>query len=174
MTDFIKNLIVDVVIAAILAAAILFFVKPTFVQQTSMVPTFLDGDYVITYRRAYVHKMPERGDVVIFESPMVDENGKDKLLIKRVIGLPGEVIDIKDGQVYINGELYEEPYTNDGYTPGEVKHYTIPDGCFYCMGDNRVVSIDSRSEEVGPVNIAQFKGKVVLRLFPFNRITTKF
>lgn len=174
MNEFLKNLIIDIVIAAVLAAGILFFIKPTFVQQTSMVPTFEDGDYVITYRRAYVHKAPERGDVVIFESSLADETGKDKLLIKRVIGLPGDEITIDDGLVYINGTAYVENYLNDGYTPGEVHNFKVPEDSYYCMGDNRVVSIDSRSEDVGPVHISQFKGKVVIRLFPFNRITTKF
>ncbi len=174
MSDFVKNLIIDIIIAVLVAGTILFFIKPTVVQQTSMLPTFKEGDYLITYKRAYSHKEPERGDVVVFQSSLTDDSGNDKLLIKRVIGLPGEIITIKDGMVYINGEEYKESYLNDGYTPGDIDDYVIPEGKYFCMGDNRVVSIDSRSADVGPVDKDLIMGKVVVRLFPFSRIGTDF
>lgn len=131
------------------------------------------------YKRAYAgDKTPERGDIVIFESNLInEENGKDKLLIKRVIGLPGDEIEIKNDQLYLNGEAYVEDYLPDGITPAgdiprEGETFIVPDGQYYCMGDNRVVSIDSRSSEVGCVTEDQIVGKAVIRLFPFNKITT--
>ena len=158
------------------AAAVLYFIRPTSVKQSSMEDTLHENDYMIMYRQAYKDHGPERGDIVIFQSALLDEDsGKDKLLIKRVIGLPGDEIKISDGQVYINGEAYKEDYLKDGYTPAfeiprEGETYTVPDGSYFCMGDNRVGSIDSRRTEVGCVAGDLIKGKVVVRLFPFNKI----
>lgn len=137
-----------------------------------MQPTFNPNDYVILYKRAYSNKMPKRGDVIVFESSILDQNGKDKLLIKRVIGLPGDIITIKDDKLYINGNIYEEDYLKDGITPGLVDNLKVPDGEFFVMGDNRVVSLDSRSEEVGTIKKSRIRGKAVIRLFPFNKIKT--
>ncbi len=174
--SFVKGLVVDVVIAAVLAATVLYFIRPTIVKQTSMENTLHENDYMIMYRQAYRKHDPERGDIIIFQSELVDEeSGKDKLLIKRVIGLPGDKISIKDDQLYINGKAYVEDYLKDGYTPAfeipaEGETYTVPENSYFCMGDNRVGSIDSRRSEVGCVPRVLIKGKVVIRLFPFNKI----
>lgn len=174
--SFFKSFLIDVAIAVCLAAAVLYFIRPTIVKQSSMENTLHENDYMIMYKQAYRSSDPERGDIIIFQSELPDEDsGKDKLLIKRVIGLPGDVISISEGQLYINGEAYEEDYLKDGYTPAfeipmEGETYTVPDGEYFCMGDNRVGSIDSRRSEVGCVARAQIKGKVVVRLFPFNKI----
>ena len=174
--SFIKSLFVDVLIAVCLAGAVLYFIRPTLVKQTSMETTLHENDYMIMYRQAYKKHGPERGDIIIFQSSLVNEDsGKDKLLIKRVIGLPGDEIMISDGMVYINGEAYNEDYLKDGYTPAfeipaEGESYTVPDGTYFCMGDNRVGSVDSRRSEVGVISEENIKGKVVIRLFPFNKI----
>lgn len=174
--SFFLSLCVDIVIAAVLAAGVLYFIRPTIVKQSSMEDTLHENDYMIMYKQAYRNKDPERGDIIIFQSELVDEDsGKDKLLIKRVIGLPGDQITIDDGKVYINGKAYEEDYLKDGYTPAfeipaEGETYTVPDGMYFCMGDNRVGSIDSRTSEVGCVDRDLIKGKVIVRLFPFNKI----
>jgi signal peptidase I len=174
--SFIKSLIIDVVIAVILAAIVLFFIRPTIVKQSSMEDTLHENDYMIMYKQAYRKHSPERGDIIIFQSSLTDvDTGKDKLLIKRVIGLPGDEISIIDSQLYINGEYYPEDYLKDGYTPAceipaEGETFTVPEGMIFAMGDNRVGSIDSRYNEVGCVSFEQIKGKVVLRLFPFDKI----
>ena len=176
--SFFKSLVVDIVIAAALAAVVLYFIRPTIVKQSSMEDTLHENDYMIMYKQAYRKTPPVRGDIVIFQSELVDENnGKNKLLIKRVIGLPGDEIKIEGGQLYINGEAYEEDYLKDGYTPAfeipvEGETYTVPEGSYFCMGDNRVGSVDSRRKEVGCVAGDLIKGKVVVRLFPFNKIQT--
>ena len=171
MSDFVKSLIKDIIGAAILAAVVISFVRPTIVKQTSMQDTLNPNDYIIMYRMAYSgDKEPKRGDIVIFKSELQDENGKNKLLIKRVIGLPGDKITINDGKVYINDKEYDESYLKDGYTTGSVNNFKVPKGEYFVMGDNRVVSIDSRYSEVGCVKKDAIKGRAVLRLFPFTKI----
>lgn len=170
MSDFTKSLIKDILIAAVIAAAILAFIRPTIIKQTSMEPTLEENDYVIMYKMAYRNHDPKRGDIVIFKSDLKDDNGDDKLLIKRIIGVPGDVITIKDNQLYINGEVYKEDYLKDGITTGNIENRTVPSGKYFVMGDNRVVSVDSRYPEVGFVSKDQIKGKAVVRLFPFNKI----
>lgn len=171
MSDFVKSLIKDMIVAAILAAVVISFVRPTIVKQTSMQDTLNPNDYIIMYRRAYSgDKEPKRGDIVIFKSELQDENGKNKLLIKRVIGLPGDKITINDGKVYINDKEYDESYLKDGYTTGSVNNFKVPKGEYFVMGDNRVVSIDSRYSEVGCIKKDAIKGRAVLRLFPFTKI----
>lgn len=174
--DVIKSLAVDVLIAFCLAGVLLYFIRPTIVKQTSMENTLHHNDYMIMYRQAYRNHGPERGDIIIFQSKLPNDFGDgNKLLIKRVIGLPGDKIEIKNDQLYINGEAYHEDYLKDGYTPivdipaeGEV--LTVPENSYFCMGDNRAGSTDSRDSSVGCVTSDLIKGKVVLRLFPFNSI----
>lgn len=169
-----KNLlewIRDIVIAVIIAAVILAFFKPIIVQQESMQPNFYSGDYVITSRQAYkLFGDPKRGDVIVFKSHLYDEKGKQKNLIKRIIGLPGDSVEIKNGDVYINGELLQEEYVAEQGLSGEMEAVTVPEGRLFVMGDNRRVSQDSRSPAVGTIEMESIVGKVVIRLYPFNQI----
>ena len=151
----------DILIAVVIAAIILAFFKPIIVQQESMQPNFYAGDYVITSRQAYrLFGDPERGD----------ENGKQKNLIKRIIGLPGDTVEIKAGDVYINGELLQEEYVAEQGLSGEMEAVTVPEGRLFVMGDNRRVSQDSRSAAVGTIDMESIVGKVVIRLYPFSEI----
>ena len=173
----IKSFAVDVIIALCLAMILLHFIRPTIVKQTSMENTLHENDYMIMSRQTYKDHGPERGDIIIFQSELPNDDGKagNKLLIKRVIGLPGDVLEIKDDQLYINGEAYHEDYIRDGYTPAvevpaEGESFTVPENSYFCMGDNRGGSIDSRYNSVGCITPDLIIGKVVLRLFPFNKI----
>lgn len=177
--SFFKSLLIDLLIAFALAFLIINIIRPTIVKQTSMQNTFQPNDYVFMYKLAYIgDKTPQRGDVVIFKSELVnEETGDDKLLIKRVIGLPGDEIVIKNNQLYLNGEAYYEDYIKDGITtsgdnPSEAKKLIVPQGEYYCMGDNRLVSLDSRYKEVGTIKESQIEGKAVIRLYPFDKIKT--
>ncbi len=161
----------DILIAVIIAAIILAFVKPIIIQQESMLPNFYSGDYVIASRQAYrLFGEPQRGDVIVFRSNLFDENGKQKNLIKRIIGLPGDTVEIIDGEVYINGERIYEEYIAEQGLSGEMDKITVEEGKLFVMGDNRRVSQDSRSPEVGTIDIDSIIGKVVLRVYPFSEM----
>ena len=163
----------DIIIAFILAALVLCLFKPVIVKQHSMEPNFYAGDYLIVARQAYsFNSKPETGDVVVFKTELTDEEGNNKNLIKRIIGTPGDTVEIRDGYVYINGAALDEPYLMDQGVSGEMDEITIPEGMYFCCGDNRAVSNDSRGSSVGLVAEDDIIGKVVLRLFPFDKIET--
>lgn len=167
-----KEWIKDIAIAVIIALVVVQFIKPTIVKESSMEPNFYENDYLFVSKQAYRFSEPQRGDVVVFHSSLVQENGDEKLLIKRIVGLPGEKIHILNEKVYINGEVLDESYTMDGTTYGLINGMIIPDDQYFCMGDNRDVSIDSRDSSVGCVDKDLFVGKVVFRLFPFSKFGT--
>ncbi len=159
----------DIIIAVAIAALILVFFKPIIIQQESMQPNFYSGDYIIVSKQAYkLMGDMERGDVIVFKSSLLDENGNEKHLIKRVIGLPGDKIEIIGGFVYVNGEMIDEPYVAEQGLSGEMAEITVEEGKFFALGDNRRVSQDSRSEDIGQVDQDTVVGKVVFRVMPFS------
>lgn len=163
----------DILIACLIALIILTLFKPIIVQQHSMEPNFYSGDYIIAYKQAYRFSgEPTRGDIIVFHSELKDDKGRDKNLIKRVVATGGETVEITDGYVYVNGEKIDEPYLYEQGISGEMEAVTVPEGYLFCCGDNREVSVDSRSEAVGMVSVDSVVGKVVIRLFPFNSIKT--
>lgn len=159
----------DILAAVLIAVIIAQFIQPTIVREHSMQNTLQPNDYLILSKMAYRFGGDlEYGDIVVFKSDVEQENGKKKLLIKRVIAKGGDTIAIADGKVYRNGQVLDEPYTKDGYTNGGIDETTVPEGKLFLMGDNRVVSIDSRSPEVGFVDEDLVIGKAVVRLYPFD------
>ncbi len=166
LTDNARLIIKDIVIACIIALVISAFVRPTIVQETSMEPTVEPRDYLLMSRQAYRFGDLERGDIVIFKSELKLDESHNKLLIKRVIGLPGDTISVQGGEVYLNGEALEEPYIAEGGTPGYMEEITLGDGEVFVMGDHREVSVDSRS--FGPIEEDTIVGKAVFRLWPFD------
>lgn len=158
---YVKVLLVALLLAFVIRAYVFDITK---VEGLSMYPTLADNDNLITSKITYLLSEPERGDIIVFDAP--DTAGED--YVKRVIGLPNEEITIERGMVYINGKLLDEPYLDGVYTEGDI-NMVIPDGFYFVMGDNREISRDSRISDVGVISIDQIHGKVVLRLFPFNR-----
>lgn len=168
-----KAIIRDILLALVLALAISLLIRPTIVKEISMMPTLAENNYLMISKQAYRFGDVARDDIIVFHSSLVDEKGKEKLLIKRVIGLPGDILSITGGKVYRNGFVIQEPYIMggvDGETSGELLNYVVPDKFVFVMGDNREVSLDSRSQEVGPVRISDIIGEAFFRLYPFNQI----
>ena len=172
MKDFIK----DLIIAIIIVVAISMVIKPTIVKERSMQPTLYENNYLFVNKLTYKFKdHPNRGDIIVFKSQLDDEqNGGKKLLIKRVIGVEGDILTIEDGYVYRNGEKIDEPYIKEqGSTYDEdyeVSGFTVPEDQVFCMGDNREASLDSRSTDVGTIAEKSIVGKAFFRLYPFNKI----
>lgn len=163
--EWIKTIVVSVVIAMIITT----FIRPTLVKGYSMYPTLDQYDYLIINKIPYMLHEPERGDIVVFKSHLKTLEGKEKDLIKRIIGIAGDHVRITEGKVFVNGKELIEDYINGGYTPGEVD-MIVPEGMLFVMGDNRENSLDSRDERVGPVEKDALMGKAFLRLYPFSKI----
>ncbi len=107
----------------------------------SMEDTIMPGDRALTYRLAYLFSDPKRGDIIVFPYP--DDESVD--YIKRIIGLPGETVEAKDGVVYIDGEPLEEDYVKEDWSEsGDFNPFTVPEDSYFMLGDNRNDSTDSR------------------------------
>lgn len=157
-----------VLFSILLAALILQVVRPTIVKETSMLPTLQPNDYLMLERVSHRMGRLERGDIVVFKTGLLTEDGREKNLIKRIVGLPGDHVEIKGGSVYVNGERLEEAYIR-GETDGRVD-LVVETGRYFVMGDNRPVSLDSRSSEVGQIDGGTIMGRALVRLFPFNAL----
>ncbi len=167
-----KELIKDVLIAIAIVIVITLVIKPTIVKESSMEPTLYENNYLFVNKLAYINKdHPDYGDIIVFKSNIdKDEGNGKKMLIKRVIGVENDVISIKDGLVYRNGKVLDEPYTLEGFTTGEITELKVPKDQVFVMGDNRSISLDSRSDEVGTISEDSILGRAFVRLYPFNEI----
>ena len=151
-------------IALIAFALVIAFVCRAFVAQTfeiptdSMVPTLEPNDRVLVNKLAYRFRDPHRGDVVVFHSPPVEQKRGYSYLVKRIVGMPRDTIEGRDGKVLINGKQLEEPYLGPEVESKTFGPTRVPEGRYFMLGDNRLVSEDStvwhslkRSAIVGPV-----------------------
>ncbi|GAB4346402.1 MAG: signal peptidase I [Phototrophicales bacterium] len=138
------------------------------VHGSSMEPNFEEGQRLVISRINYMIGDPQRGDIVVFNSPASDPG--EPSLIKRVIGLPGETVEIRDTQVYIDGVLLDEPYIKEPCRPSSCRDqiHHLGENEYFLMGDNRNVSNDSRS--FGPVTHDRIIGEVLFRYWPLNQI----
>ena len=188
-----------IVIAIVLALLIRYFVgTPTIVKQPSMYPTLKQDQRLWLNRwNRTIHKMPERGDIITFEAPSVTfisdasnpvavydkepqglfskftyyvlEAGKISY-IKRVVGLPGEHVEIKEGKVFINGKELQEDYLQPGVVTdvvrGALSDFTVPENCVFAIGDNRSQSTDCRA--FGCIPLEKIESKVAFRFWPLD------
>ena len=146
---------------------ITFVGQRTRVDGRSMMNTLHDGDNLIVDKISYRFSDPKRFDIIVFPP-----TGKKEYYIKRIIGLPGETVQIdENGNIYINGELLKENYGAETIqNPGRAANpITLGDDEYFVMGDNRNNSKDSRSEEVGNVKRSQIIGRAWLRIWPLNK-----
>ncbi len=169
----IRNILIELIIyAAIIVLCVMvvprYVIQRTIVAGTSMEDTLQDQDNLLVDKLTYRFSDPKRFEVIVFY-PYGREN--DDYYIKRVIGLPGETIQIVGDTVYINGEVLEEDYGKDPMTQSGIaaEPLTLGPDEYFVLGDNRSVSEDSRYEEVGPVSRDKIEGRAVLRIYPFSK-----
>jgi signal peptidase I, bacterial type len=165
--QFMKDFLEVVVPAVILFLVIhTFFLESRFVPSPSMVPTIEVQDRFLLNKTAYWFKKPQRYDIIIFKPPAA-AGAKDDF-VKRVIGLPGETLQVHRGVVYINRKPLQEPYITPDRAPiQEFGPVMIPDDNLFMMGDNRNNSEDSRFW--GPLPLKNVKGQAWFRFWPLNR-----
>jgi len=165
-----KGWIKDIIIAGLIALLVMTFIKPTIVKESSMEPTLYANNYLFLSKQAYRFSEPKHGDIVVFHTDLTTSDGQEKLLIKRIIALPGDIITIAEGRVSLNGRVLDEPYISEPETGGFIENFEIPEGMVFAMGDHRSVSIDSRDDRVGCIPVNLIVGKAFLRLYPFDKI----
>jgi len=164
----IKDWIVSIVVAVVLAFFIRYFIVELYlVDGPSMRPTLLSQERLVVNKFIYRFRAPERGEVLVFRYPQ--DQSRD--FIKRVIAIPGDTIEIKDGRVFVNQQLMNEPYILS-QTRGDYPLSTVPAGRIFVMGDNRNNSEDSRFADVGFVPFELIKGKAVMVFWPFDHLKT--
>ena len=159
-----------IIFAVALAVGLLinrFLIESIHVPTGSMESTIMTGDRLFGNRLAYINSDPQRGDIVVFPFP----DNEEETYIKRIIGLPGETVNIIDGKVYINDseEPLDEPYVKE--TPyGSYGPFEVPEGCYFMLGDNRNSSKDSRFWENPYVEGDKIQSKAFCVYFPFPRL----
>lgn len=164
---WLAELLLMVALAFALAAAIrTWVVQPYVIPSGSMIPTIELQDRVIANKFIYRFTEPRRGDIVVLDDP----TGSVDTLIKRVVGLGGETVDILGGKVLIDGEALDEPYTHGLPTEPMTLEmpYEIPEGSVWLMGDYRTNSADSRV--FGAVPLSEIRGRAIFRFWPIDRI----
>ena len=166
-----RTLIVILAIVLIIVVVLQFY-GLKIVTERSMENTISPRDCVVLTLRGYEVSVAEYGDLILIESNLLDEQGVPRDLIKRIIGLPGDTIEITGGIVYRNGQALKEPYTKDGTTDGDMEPAVVPGGRLFVLGDNRQISIDSRDIRVGYIQEEQIAGKVIFRLLPLSKSGT--
>lgn len=167
---FFWEIVKFVFLALIIVVPIRVYVaQPYIVSGNSMVPTFQNGDYLIVDQLTYRFEDPKRGDVIVFRYP----RDTSKFFIKRIIGLPGETVELKSGIITIRnasapeGFIVQETYDTSFFD--DTMTITLTNGEYFVLGDNRIASLDSRSWGALPEEL--LVGRAFVRLFPFTAIS---
>lgn len=150
-----------------------YFIAIDIVVGESMDPTLRDEDIVIVDSQFYKINKLDRYDIIVFEHGETNNNGKsqERFLVKRIIGLPGETVSVKSGKLYINGKEMKnevtDPFNTSTY---DFESEVVPENHYFVLGDNRAVSLDSRSSQVGFVSEEAIRGQVIFRQKPLSEI----
>lgn len=163
--DFLKSLLITVIIVILIK---LFILDATLVAGNSMLNTLHDGDILFVNKVSRYIGGYERGDIVILEAPDV----YNRVYIKRVVGVPGDTLELKNDKVYINGEEYQEDYTSTDKTlqSGDESEWTLSSDQYFVMGDNRLPGASNDSRAFGPVYEDSIIGHAFLRFYPFSDV----
>ncbi len=151
------------VTAAVLCLVFFVWLFPVRIEDASMAPALQTGEAVLCDRIGKFLRMPERGDIVLFQT-------QDGLFLKRIVGMPGEKVELVAGHVFINSIPLDESSYGVNYV-GDMAPVEVPAGCVFLLGDNREEMYDSRVDSVGCIPFDRIEGVLRLRVSPFSRIT---
>lgn len=166
IVKWVFEIIVTLVFAVLVAISAF---QTVTLQESAMEPTYSVGEKFFVNRALYKISSPKRGDVIVFKTSASDSAA---LHIRRVIGLPGETVQVKDGKIYINGKAYEENGAYQDMTDGGLANsaITLESGEYFVLGDNRNNSEDSRFSDIGNISKKYIVGKVWFTVSPKNKI----
>jgi signal peptidase I len=178
----IKEFVLEILRIILISVAIIvpiryYLVQPFYVKGASMEPNFHDHEYLLIDEITYRFREPERGEIVVFRFPY----NPREYFIKRIIGLPGETVSLRDGFIYIYNDQHPEGFLVDEstYLPEDIKTLAMSEDTialgsdnYFVMGDNRTRSMDSR--QFGSISKEAIVGRAVMRGYPFDRIDTFF
>ena len=163
--EFLKTIVTYIGIIVVVVLIRIFFIDPVRVDGVSMETTLKNGEILLLNKIVYKNKDIQRFDIVVV-------NEGNKYIIKRVIGLPGEVIEYKNNELYINSQTVNDPYPStitDDFSIEDIGHTKIPGDTYFVMGDNRSNSLDSRYPSVGVIKKNQIVGRTRFIIWPINR-----
>jgi signal peptidase I len=166
-SSFIREILETLILIALVYTLVNLATVRFYIEGPSMQPNFAAGQFLIVSRAHYLLGQPERGDIVVFDPPGDDDQPDDPLLIKRLIGLPGDHVEVRDGSVFVNQIELNEPYLHDLNSPIRCSEYCdveLGAGQYFMMGDNRNNSRDSRV--FGPVDLNRIVGEAIIRYWP--------
>ncbi len=160
-----RELVETIVLSLVIFLLIRMVVQNYRIESHSMQPNFAEGQFILVNKLAYRFGQPERGQVVVFHNPQ----NTNEDYIKRIIGLPGDIVSMQGETVYINGEPLPQPYQTEPLPPGyQFGPLEVPPNSIFVMGDNRPNSRDSRYPEVGPISEDLIVGQAWFRVWPFD------
>lgn len=168
LSDWVKSIVIALILAMFIRT---FIASATSISGSSMNNTLQDRDIVLINKMVNMDNL-ERGDIVVFKAPNTVEK-EEKDYIKRVIGLPGEKIDILNGNIYIDGTEFEEDYINSDYTSSYEqigKHWVVGEDEVFVLGDNRLPGKSSDSRIFGPIKKDSIIGTAFFRIYPLSSI----
>lgn len=168
LTDWLKTLSIAVTIVLLLHY---FVFNLSTVEGQSMEPTLTDKEWLFISKFAYIIGRPALGDIVILQDP-TDIAGRKELLVKRIVGMPGDTIEIRDSKLYRNGELAIEPYTDSKIEDMDYGPVVVANGSYFVMGDNRHARASRDSRTFGVVPLEKIKGRADFILWPIDKISS--
>ena len=169
MNKTFKSYVVIMLVALVITAAVLNFFSFYLVSGDSMAPTLKNNNYLIVKKAFLSNHRYKRGDVIVFNAKIKSSLVANKDLVERVIAVPGDTVKIENNHVYVNNEVIRENYLKNHTTKGDLEIF-VNENRYFVLGDNREVSLDSREGSIGLIKNNEILGKVIIKMFPFERI----
>lgn len=164
-----KSYLMIVLSALVITIVILNFFSFYLVSGNSMAPTLENNNYLIVKKSFFGKGQYARGDIIVFHARVESSLETEKELVKRIIAIPGDKVKIENNQVYVNNHIIREKYLTEDKTIGDLELTVAPDS-YFVLGDNRMISLDSREGSIGLISEKEIMGEVIVKMFPFERI----